>query len=60
MARVKDRLSVYHNQTKPLLKYYKEKGILINIKADTSHEGYELIKKAILERYNLKPAPETL
>jgi adenylate kinase len=28
---VKKRLSVYHDQTKPLIEYYKEAGVLVNI-----------------------------
>jgi adenylate kinase len=52
-ARVRDRLNVYHSQTKPLLHYYKDKGLLITITADTSHEGYELIKKALYNRYGI-------
>ena len=55
-ARVRDRLNVYHSKTKPLLKYYQDKGLLINIKADTSHEGYEIIKQRLLERYGIKPS----
>jgi adenylate kinase len=52
-ARVRDRLKVYHSQTKPLLQYYKEKDILMTITADTSHEGYELIKKALFDRFGV-------
>lgn len=55
-AKVRARLQVYHSQTMPLLEYYKEKGILITITADTSHEGWELIKKALFEKYGIKAA----
>lgn len=32
---IKERLKIYHEKTKPLEDYYKKKGILREIKADT-------------------------
>jgi adenylate kinase family enzyme len=52
-ARVMDRLKVYHSYTAPLLDYYKKKGILTTITADTSHEGYVLIQQALKDQFGL-------
>lgn len=45
---VKSRLKVYEEQTKPLINYYKNKGILIDIEAVKSvSEVYENVKKSL-------------
>jgi len=46
---VKERLKTYHQQTSPLIDYYRKKGILVNVDGtksidDTSREILELIK----------------
>lgn len=52
-ARVKDRLRVYHSYTSPLLEYYQKKSLLVNIKAETSPEGWVIIQKVMQDRYGL-------
>ena len=42
---IKERLKVYHEQTKPLEKFYREKGILINI--DASKSPQEVLEEMI-------------
>jgi Adenylate kinase (EC 2.7.4.3) len=45
---VKKRLSVYHNQTSPLIGYYENKGILVHINGvGTLESVFELISKSI-------------
>lgn len=45
---IRNRLKVYHDQTKPLADYYKEKGILIEIDGELPIEKiFEDIKKAL-------------
>ena len=38
---------------KKLADYYKKKGILTTITADTSHEGYVLIQQALEDQFGL-------
>jgi adenylate kinase len=45
---IKERLKVYRNQTKPLIKYYKEKGILVDVDGSgTPEEEFEAVVKAV-------------
>lgn len=43
---VKNRLKVYHQSTKPLEDYYRSRGLLAEIKADT---GPDVVTKSILD-----------
>ena len=36
---IRERLSVYHNQTEPLIDFYKEKELLVNVPGGDSVEG---------------------
>ena len=47
---VKDRLEVYKKQTEPLINYYKEKGLLLNIVNDKIDTPPEEKAKEILEK----------
>lgn len=48
---IKKRLLTYRRWTKPIIQYYRDKGILVNIDGTKSiDEVYHDIKKAILER----------
>ena len=45
---VRDRLSIYEKQTKPLIKYYKKSGLLIDIDGlNNESEVFEQISKHI-------------
>jgi len=45
---IKERLKVYKNQTEPLIKYYKDKGLLIDIDGSgTPKEVIKLVVKAV-------------
>ena len=48
---IRERLSVYHNQTEPLIEFYREKELLVNV------DGCETIEdttKAVLEALGVK------
>jgi len=48
---VKERLNVYDNQTKPLIEYYKDSGLIINIDgAKNEKEVFEQVSKKIEEK----------
>lgn len=45
-----NRLDVYHSQTAPLIDYYREKGLLIDIDASTEPKlVFEQVKKALVK-----------
>lgn len=46
------RLSVYDNQTKPVLDFYKSKGILVEFTGNTSKEIWEKLKPYLDEQMN--------
>lgn len=46
------RLSVYDSQTKPVLDFYKSKGILVEFKGNTSNEIWEKLKVYLAEKIN--------
>lgn len=46
---VRRRLTVYKEQTSPLLDYYYNKGLLRSVAAQTSDEGYVKIKQILDE-----------
>jgi len=46
------RLSVYDNQTKPVLDFYKSKGILVEFMGNTSKEIWENLKPYLDEQMN--------
>lgn len=52
---VKDRLQVYHEQTEPLIDFYKELNVLYAIKGDNS---FEKVTKDILNALGVKSALE--
>ena len=43
---IRERLSVYHSQTEPLIDFYKEKGLLVNVSGGNSVES---TTQAVLE-----------
>ena len=43
---IKERLRIYHQQTEPVLKYYKEKGVLFEVNGEQSIEA---VHKDIME-----------
>lgn len=44
---IRARLKVYDNQTKPLIKYYNDKGLVKNIPSLSIEEEFECIKKVL-------------
>jgi len=45
---VKERLKVYKEQTEPLINYYKEKGLIVDVDGSgTPEEEFELVLKAV-------------
>lgn len=46
------RLDVYDNETKPVLEFYKSKGILVEFKGNTSKEIWEKLKPYLAEKIN--------
>lgn len=46
------RLNVYDNETKPVLGFYKSKGILTEFKGNTSNEIWEKLKVFLAEKIN--------
>ncbi len=45
---IKERLKVYRNETEPLIKYYKDKGLIVDVDGSgTPEEEFELILKAV-------------
>lgn len=46
------RLNVYDNETKPVLAFYKEKGILHEFVGDTSNSIWEKLKPFLVEKLN--------
>lgn len=48
---IRERLSVYHNQTEPLIDYYKDKKLLVNV---TGCETIEDTTKAVLVALGVK------
>ena len=48
---IRERLSVYHSQTEPLIEFYSEKGLLVNV---TGCETIEDTTKAVLEALGVK------
>ena len=48
---VKERLKVYREKTKPLIKYYKEKNLLADVDGSgTPEEEFELVLKAVSQK----------
>ena len=48
---IRNRLKVYHKQTEPIIKYYEEKGVLVNIDGNNSiEEVWNQIKEVITSR----------
>ncbi len=48
---IRNRLKVYHKQTEPIIKYYEEKGVLVNIDGNKSiEEVWNQIKEVITSR----------
>lgn len=45
---IKERLVVYHNKTEPIINYYKEKGLIINVDGALSAEGTFLQFKQLI------------
>ena len=44
-------MKVYHKQTEPIIKYYEEKGVLVNIDGNNSiEEVWNQIKEVITSR----------
>lgn len=57
-ASVKKRLMIYENLTRPVIEFYRNKGILHDFKGNTSDEIWPEVQK-LLHRYNqLKFIPE--
>lgn len=50
---VKARLAEYALQTQPILDFYKNNGLLVNIKSPTSPEGWVRIQELLQTRYGL-------
>lgn len=48
------RLNVYDNETKPVLEFYKDKGILNEFKGNTSNEIWEKLKPFLDELIDKK------
>ena len=48
---IRERLSVYHSQTEPLIEFYSEKGLLVNV---TGGETIEDTTKAVLKALGVK------
>lgn len=46
------RLEVYDKETKPVLDFYKAKGILFEFKGNTSNEIWEKLKVYLAEQMN--------
>lgn len=46
------RLTVYDNETKPVLDFYKTKGILSEFKGNTSNEIWEKLKVFLADKMN--------
>lgn len=46
------RLQVYDNETKPVLDFYKAKGILFEFKGNTSKEIWEKLKVYLADKMN--------
>lgn len=46
------RLKVYDNETKPVLEFYKAKGILTEFHGNTSNEIWEKLKVALAAQFN--------
>ena len=44
------RLTVYDNQTKPVLDFYRTKGILVEFNGNTSNEIWEKLKVYLAEK----------
>ena len=45
---IKERLKVYREKTKPLIKYYKEKNLIVDVNGSgTPKEEFELVLKAV-------------
>ena len=45
---IKERLKVYKEQTEPLINYYKEKGLIVDVDGSgTPEEEFELVLKAV-------------
>jgi len=45
---IKERLKVYKEQTEPLINYYKEKGLIVDVNGSgTPEEEFELVLKAV-------------
>lgn len=51
MESLKTRLSAYHNQTAPLVSFYRDKGLLTSIDAaQKSDKVYQTIRQAFLSK----------
>jgi len=48
---VKQRIEIFHNETEPLIKYYKDQGILLEINGEQS---IEKVQKEIREKLEIK------
>ncbi len=48
---IQERLNVYHSQTEPLIDFYKEKGLLVNV---TGRETIEDTTEAVLKALGVK------
>lgn len=48
---IRERLNVYHTQTEPLIEFYKEKGVLVNV---TGRDTIEDTTQAVLEALGVK------
>ena len=45
---IKERLKVYRNETEPLINYYKDKGIIVDVDGSgTPEEEFEAVVKAV-------------
>lgn len=48
---ITERLKVYENETEPLIRYYKKKGIIINVNGSgTPEDEFKLVLKAVFSR----------
>ena len=60
---IRHRYKVYYEQSQPVIEYYREKGLLIEVdNSGSSREGITLLEKTLIERgiLRLKPCRENL
>lgn len=55
----KKRIAVYHEQTKPLVKFYKERGVLVEIPECKGVEALHKKLDAIIEKLTAEPEEKT-